>query len=560
MSNRRRLWVVGAVAFLAALLVGFALVILQSQAETRHGLEDRFSLRATLAASFTSSFVDSVVRDERRLAAQRLSNRNVSDGQFLQVIEALGVQAAVLLDRDGRVLQVWPRRPELLGSYLGGSYDHLGQALRGEVGVSNIVPSAAKGTPVVAFAVPFSSAEGRRVLSGAFAIGGTPLKAYLDTAAPFASGELALVDAGGSLVLDNRPGKVATELERMDPSFVKAMAGRLRGEYLRDGETRFFARRPVDGTPWELVASVSVDALLAPVSGLTTVIPWILFGVVAAAAGVMVGLLFRLGQQRSRLTTSNKSLAGRNRSLAGSNDKLRDLDRLKDEFVALVSHELRTPLTSIIGYVKLILRGRSGPVSQEQRELLGVVERNSLRLLSLIGDLLLSAKADAGKLELESENVDLDLLAAESLASAWPSAQSHGVTLGLEIGGGVPVYGDRARLVQLLDNLISNAINFTLEGGRVDVRVAPNGSVATIEVADTGIGIPAEEQGRLFERFFRASTATTREIQGSGLGLSVVRTIAELHRGTVEFSSVEGEGTMFRVELPLAQPDQAAAA
>jgi len=559
-SNRHRVWIVGAAAFLAALLVGFAFVILQSQKESRHGLEDRFSLRAALASSFTASFVDSVVLRERTLASRRLWERDVSDAEFSQVVGEMGFQEAVLLDRYGRVLQVWPRNPELLGKNLGGSSRHLSQALRGEIGVSNSVSSGARRTPIVAFAVPFASSEGRRVFSGAFAIGRTPVAAYLRHALPFAGGELSVVDATGSLVIENRPeGARKSGLAGSDPPLARALRRADNGTYQRGGKERYYVRHPIEGTPWQLVASVSLDVLFAPISGQTAILPWVLFGAFAAAAGALLALLLRLGQESGRLAISNKSLAGSNRSLADSNDELRDLDRLKDEFVALVSHELRTPLTSIIGYVRLLVRGRAGPVPQEQRELLGVVERNALRLLRLIGDLLLAAKADAGKLELEPEDLDLDVLVAECVESAQPAAQNRGITLGVEVGGEVPVYCDRARIVQLLDNLISNAIKFSLEGGRVEVRVAPKGSAATIEVADSGIGIPADEQGRLFDRFFRASTATGLEIQGSGLGLSVVKTIVELHGGTVEFSSDEEAGTTFLVTLPLAQPQEAAA-
>ena len=559
MSNRHRVWIVGAAAFLAALLVGFALVISQSQKDSRQGLEDRFSLRADLASSFTSSFVDSVVLRQRTLASRRLWERDVSDAEFSQVVGEMGFQEAVLLDRHGRVLQVWPRNPDLLGTNLVGSAHHLNQALGGRVGVSDSVSSGAQRTPIVAFAVPFASSEGRRVFSGAFAIGRTPVATYLDNALPYADGELSVVDAAGSVVVTNRPeGAPKSALAGSDPALARALRSEGNGTYQRGGKERYYARHPIDGTPWQLVASVSLDLLLAPISGETAVVPWILFAAFAAAVGTLLALLVRLGQESGRLAISNKSLAGSNRSLADSNDELRDLDRLKDEFVALVSHELRTPLTSIIGYVRLLVRGRAGPVPQEQQELLGVVERNALRLLRLIGDLLLAAKADAGKLKLEPEDLDLDVLVGECVESAQPAAQNRGITLDLQARGEVPVHGDRARIVQLLDNLISNAIKFSRDDGRVIVRVAAKGSAATIEVADSGIGIPADEQGRLFERFFRASSATGLEIQGSGLGLSVVKTIVELHGGTVEFSSDE-HGTTFVVTLPLAVRQEAAA-
>ena len=231
-------------------------------------------------------------------------------------------------------------------------------------------------------------------------------------------------------------------------------------------------------------------------------------------------------------------------------ERLRALDALKDEFVASVSHELRTPLTSIKGYLELVLDGEAGDLNEEQREYLGTVNRNSERLLRLVGDLLLVAQADAGRLELILGDIDLGTVAQESVESARPSAAAKRIQLELSADALPPLQGDRARLAQLLDNLVSNALKFTPEGGHVTVSLAQGDGRAVLEVRDTGIGIPAAEQEQLFERFFRARGATDRAIQGTGLGLSIARMIAESHGGQISFESVEGVGTTFRVELP----------
>jgi signal transduction histidine kinase len=229
----------------------------------------------------------------------------------------------------------------------------------------------------------------------------------------------------------------------------------------------------------------------------------------------------------------------------------RESERLKDEFVALVSHELRTPLTSIIGYVETMLDGEVGALTEEQIHFLRVVDRNAERLLSLVGDLLFVANLDAGAIALEQQELDLARLVAECVEAARPDADSRGIELDLEGPESVPpVDGDPARLGQVLDNLISNALKFTPAGGSVRVRLrVAVGSVA-LEVEDTGIGIPEAEQARLFDRFYRASSATARAIPGSGLGLSVARAIVEGHGGTIGVASVDGRGSTFRVELP----------
>ncbi len=242
------------------------------------------------------------------------------------------------------------------------------------------------------------------------------------------------------------------------------------------------------------------------------------------------------------------------RDLAAQNERLRELDRLKDEFIALVSHELRTPLTSIRGYTELLLDGEAGELTDDQRQFLSVVERNSHRLLHLVGDLLFLAQVEAGKLVLEVGTLDLGAVASESVETARPQAEAKAITLTLATSPVPAVAGDRARIAQLLDNLVSNAVKFTPEGGRVDVRVRAGESQAILEVRDSGLGIPAEEQEFLFERFFRTSTATERAIQGTGLGLAISKAIVEAHSGRIAVASEEGAGTTFRVALPLHQP------
>jgi PAS domain S-box-containing protein len=232
-------------------------------------------------------------------------------------------------------------------------------------------------------------------------------------------------------------------------------------------------------------------------------------------------------------------------------EQLQVLDAMKDEFVASVSHELRTPLTSIKGYLELVLSGEAGELNDEQRGYLATVDRNSERLLRLVGDLLFVAQSDAGRLALILDDVDLSMVVHESVESARPSAAAKQIRLELSAEELPAIQGDRARLAQLLDNLVSNALKFTPAGGTVTVSLSRDEDIALLEVRDTGFGISAAEQEQLFERFFRARTATDRAIQGTGLGLSIARTIAEGHGGKISFESVEGAGTAFRVELPL---------
>lgn len=296
------------------------------------------------------------------------------------------------------------------------------------------------------------------------------------------------------------------------------------------------------------VVVLAVGALAAPTLAVTA-----LFGqehdtVLVVGATLLLSLLvvlrmvalLREGERlRLRLETQNESLV--------------ELDRMKDEFVASVSHELRTPLTSIRGYLELVLDGEGGPLSEDQRSFLGVVDRNSERLLRVVGDLLFVAQIDAGALPLERKGFDPALLVQNAAEAARPVAEGRGIDLTVDVGT-LPhaIDGDEARLAQALDNLVSNALKFTPSGGTVSLRAtAPNGSVE-LGVADTGPGISAGDQQRLFERFFRTADANERAVPGTGLGLAITKAIVEAHGGSIGVESEIGQGTEFRIVLPAA--------
>jgi signal transduction histidine kinase len=246
------------------------------------------------------------------------------------------------------------------------------------------------------------------------------------------------------------------------------------------------------------------------------------------------------------------------RLLAEQNERLREADRLKDEFVALISHDLRTPLTSIMGYLELAMD--DDDLAEEPRTYLEVVQRNADRLLRLVNDLLFVARLEAGELDLHPTEVDLGAVVRQSVEEARPRAAAKSIELGCEVQSVPSLPADKGRMFQLLDNLVSNAIKFTPEGGRVEVRLLERDSRVRLEVTDTGIGIPDDDKGRLFERFFRASSATERHIQGTGLGLYIACAIAEAHGGTIDVDSELGQGTTFCVELPVSRAAEPTAA
>jgi PAS domain S-box-containing protein len=231
-----------------------------------------------------------------------------------------------------------------------------------------------------------------------------------------------------------------------------------------------------------------------------------------------------------------------------ANERLRELDRLKDEFVALVSHEVRTPLTSIRGYLELL---SDEQLTSEQREFTNIIGRNSDRLLRLINDLLFIAQIEDGRLTVEHDRIDLGPIVAQALVAAAPMAKAGEVELSGDDSLALPVTGDAGRLAQLLDNLVSNAIKFTPAGGAVEVAAGAESDTVWIEVRDTGIGISEADQERLFNKFFRTRAATKSSIQGTGLGLAISKAIVQAHGGSIQVESGEGSGSTFRVELSI---------
>jgi signal transduction histidine kinase len=228
----------------------------------------------------------------------------------------------------------------------------------------------------------------------------------------------------------------------------------------------------------------------------------------------------------------------------------RDNARLRDEFVAVVSHELRTPLTSIRGFLDLIEDDVDGALSPDQKMHFDVIRRNAGRLLYLVSDLLLIAESDGG-LRLDVQAVDLKALARDSVEAARVTAEKKGIELQLS-DAPARLDGDPLRLAQLLDNLISNAIKFTPEGGRVTVATSSRNGRASLEVSDSGIGIAPADREQIFERFFRAQAARKNAVKGAGLGLAITKAIVDAHGGSISVESEVGSGTSFRIDLPLA--------
>ncbi|MDB5096786.1 MAG: integral rane sensor signal transduction histidine kinase [Cyanobacteria bacterium RYN_339] len=238
--------------------------------------------------------------------------------------------------------------------------------------------------------------------------------------------------------------------------------------------------------------------------------------------------------------------------LTAANEQLVRVDRYKDEFLSIVSHELRTPLSFIKGFAGVLDTEMAGPLTREQREYVGNIVAGADRMLLLVTDLLDLATIQAGKLTLSVQLQPFQPVIREVLASMKPLADEKEIALSGDGPVEPPVPIDHPRVLQVLTNLVANAIKFTPAQGQVTVTARWQGPVLRVEVTDTGMGIAAEDLGKLFQRFSQLDMSVTRRAGGTGLGLSICKALVEAHGGTIGVTSEQGRGSTFWFELPSA--------
>jgi signal transduction histidine kinase len=227
---------------------------------------------------------------------------------------------------------------------------------------------------------------------------------------------------------------------------------------------------------------------------------------------------------------------------------------MKDDFIGTVSHELRTPLTAIKGFIELVAEGDAGPVNDTQREFLQIAARNSDKLGVLINDLIDMNLIESQRLEVRLSPLNLATVLDDVASTFRTMAHTKGLVFREEIPSLPQVQGDSARLVQVFSNLVSNAIKYT-PSGEVGILAAVTPAGVEVTVHDTGIGLSREEHSQLFSRFFRGQNSVVTEAGGTGLGLVIAKAIIGRHHGTIEVDSSPGEGSRFRVTLPVWMPD-----
>lgn len=237
--------------------------------------------------------------------------------------------------------------------------------------------------------------------------------------------------------------------------------------------------------------------------------------------------------------------------LQAAYDELNELDRMKSDFISIAAHELRTPLSLILGYATFLREDASG----RAREQMEVVLQSAMRLRSLIDDMVNLREVDSGEAGLQLEKVPLQEIVRAGLEEIEYIAEAKDQAIHLSIPESpIHVQADRAKMTLVMVNLLSNAVKFTDPGERFGVQMGTKEGSAWVTVWDTGIGIPRDQLGRVFERFYQVETSLVRRHEGMGLGLSLVKEMVEMHHGQVGVRSQEGRGSAFTVTLPLYQP------
>ncbi|HEX4228623.1 MAG TPA: ATP-binding protein [Bryobacteraceae bacterium] len=246
----------------------------------------------------------------------------------------------------------------------------------------------------------------------------------------------------------------------------------------------------------------------------------------------------------------NEELAAKNQQLEVRNREIERANRLKSEFLASMSHELRTPLHTIIGFADLLAEELKGELNANQKRFVGHIQRDSRHLLELINDILDLSKIESGRLELQLETFNAADAIEETVAGLRSLAENKKIAIDEALDRDLEMTADRLRFKEILSNLVSNAIKFTPEEGRIMIECRGHGDGILFVVADTGIGIHSSEQQAIFDKFYQLGPTTRGVREGTGLGLAITKRLVEMHGGKIWVESSPGAGSRFQFTLP----------
>jgi signal transduction histidine kinase len=532
-----RLAVVPLIVWLLLVTVGTG-VLLWQQENSRQAVAGRFDGGVRSLGDFMSSVGAEQLLRERIQAETWLTGTTVAARDFDLVVSGFGFPSAVLLDSSGRVIRNYPAEPSLIGQDLAGRYPHLRAAVDGRPTVSSVIPNAARGLPVVAFATPLDTPSGRRVFSGAIPVRASPLAPYLTSALALTDADVQLTDGSGKIVAATESFNSAEPtLADEDGPLAAALSEHAEGRYRVDGKWWRYSSVEIAGTPWRGSASVRESELYS------SLVDNELAGRAALASAALVGLgvVLAVGRARSSrraLLLSERQLAQRAAELEEANTNLADV-------IAMLSHDVRQPLAKIVGLGGL-LQEEWGAIPEHTR--INYVQRMVVaghRANDLVTDILMLAQLDAGAMLAHPVRIDVARAAREAVAA-------HHISEGTPISVIAPDetagLADPSQLQLVLGNLLSNAAKYG--SPPIEVTVVNAGEQVAIRVADQGEGVPPEFVPRLFDRFARADSGVATTKAGTGLGLYLVRQLAQAGGLDVAYEPGPTGGAVFVVTVP----------
>ncbi len=573
MPLRRRLLISSLLGALPLVALGLVLLLVYYQHARARVLEQNLAL-AHVGATYVRGWVEGNLRTLHTLAGADETLRGTTAAKQALVERQLRLQedweSLFIVGAAGEVIATTDR--QLLGGNVA-ERPYFTEARRTHApAATNLLASLATGNPVVIFAYPIMQNGRFTGVVGAVAPSRelTVTFRYLDLPEETV---LALLGSDRRLIArtdtpESRMGERVMGPE--DGLIFSGRAGRTVATSPFTGQRMFMGYVPVRGTPWTLVIATPSAQVLAPVSqtlALFLVLTFLVLGLTIAWSLYSAEYLSRLiavlavGAREIGLGNFHTRVQSRGgpeldqlaQSINMMAANLAVIERLKSDLLSMVSHELKTPLTTIRGTLELLTDGVVPPDDPRALELLRMAERQTLRLQDQIENLLSAAREEAGALEIAPRAVPLNMIIQAAAALFAEPARERGLTLTVEMPEELRVLAEAPKVALALNNLLDNAVKFTETGGII-VRVAREDGQAAIAVIDTGIGLSPEVKRHLFERFYQAEPLLTRRAGGSGLGLYIVRAVAEAHGGRAfAESDGPGKGSTFGFTLPLAE-------
>jgi signal transduction histidine kinase len=548
-GRRSRVGVGIAAGIIVAVLVGFAIVLINQQSSDRSDIKDNFADRATVSAALTQSLFEASSTAGQAENARKYGTREVS-AQTMAAGQQQGQSTYyLLLGSDGKVIAAAPGTPKEVITRVESKPPDIAAAASGApYGLSNFIQFKNPALTGFEFASPVQTDFGRRVLVS----GITPqllavfLSGYLGKVPNVEGGSAYLLD-GNNLAIAATDAAVAPGTPPKTPGLADALSsGEQRGSF-EGGQ--YFVSAPVEGSPWKVVSTAPESTLFSSVSGAHKWVPWLIFTLFAVASAFALVLLTRvlrnaeeLAEANDRLEDANVALERRAEELGRSNSEL-------EQFASIASHDLKEPLRKVQTFTEQLVSREADNLSEEGRNYLERTRAAGQRMQALIDDLLrFSRVATQGR---PFEQVDLEEVANQAVSDLEAVVTESGGSV--EVGDLPTVAADPLQMRQLIQNLISNGIKFHREGVPPKVRISgrTQGRFAEIEVSDNGIGFEPRYNSRIFRVFERLHGRGT--YPGTGIGLALCRKIVDRHGGTISAESTPGQGSTFIVKLPISE-------